>query len=442
MAKSHQEDHERVIAKHGKRFCAAPFTSMHTLPNGDVTTCCKTRIPIGNLKTNTPEEIMNSEHAQSVRKEFLEGGMPSQCKNCWDYEASNSKAANNRVFSNHAAHLAVDEAVASTDPATGSMSKHHPAWLDLLWTNKCNFACNGCTPELSDTIKRKYKSTFATIQGIPESEYHPELSDDDHTDNETIIKYVLDNADSLSMIHLNGGEPFMQEDTYLLLQELIDRDLTQQVYIWSHTNGSINKYKGKDIVDTYLRHWGDNCKITMSVDGDGARGEYIRWGWRADKWKRTYTKIHNAGIDVSIQTCWNALNALHIADHGAWLNQLPKKQLRDGAEVSGSLTVWQGHSAFDPKVFQCVPEYVERAVDTLERARASGDHPGQWALHFDGHINYIRNPLPEDRLIKCVANFHNGIAALDADRGTDFDTVFPELVDFRAKSLEWLNERR
>ena len=60
-------------------------------------------------------------------------------------------------------------------------------------------------------------------------------------DGKKKVQYVLDHADTIKDIHLNGGEPWLAEETYELLDALLKRGLHKKIFIWSHTNGSITK---------------------------------------------------------------------------------------------------------------------------------------------------------------------------------------------------------
>lgn len=424
-----KKHHYEITEKYGKNFCAAPFTSLHQLGEGVVTTCCKTRDPIGNSNTHSYEEIMNSDHAKKVRAQFLRGEKPAQCRSCWEYEDNNDWPANNRVFSNYSARTQIDDAVKDTAP-DGTLIKQHPAWLDMLWTNKCNFACLGCSPELSTTIATKYKDAFADINGIPVENYHPDINEQWSMDNIAKIDYILKHSDTITKIHLNGGEPFMQEDVYELLDAILNKGLQKQIMIWAHTNGSITKYKGIDLVEDYLKHWGNNCKITISSDHYGKRGEYIRWGYKEQKWVDSYNRFFDAGINLGVQTCYSLLNALTVEDMGEWFyNTLPKP-------LYGSLTLWTDHRAFDPRLLQLTPDLLENAIQQLENLKTNDLHPDHWQSNLQGHINYLSGMIEENRLHEKARNFIKGTDSIDKARGTDFNTTFPELTEFKKRLIQ------
>ena len=79
--------HKQITEKFGlPHFCASPWNSLHEGPQGLVSTCCKTREPIGWSGKQTFEDMYNSEHARDVRATFLRGERPAQCEACWIQE--------------------------------------------------------------------------------------------------------------------------------------------------------------------------------------------------------------------------------------------------------------------------------------------------------------------------------------------------------------------
>lgn len=432
---SDDNKHQIIVNKYGSNFCAAPFNSLHEGPDGLVSTCCKTRESIGNSKTQTFEEMYNSEHAKSVRRQFLLNQKPSQCGSCWELERNSSKPANNRRFSNVSGFNTIDDVVANTLP-DGTLTLHKPEWLDLLWTNKCNFACLGCSPELSTTIAKNYRKSYSLLNGIE----YPEIGEDNvqwKNGNSAKIDYILKHKDSIRMIHLNGGEPFLSEDIFELLDVLLKNNLQKKIKIWSHTNGSVtHSYKGVDIVNDYLVHWAGNASITMSNDGHGRRGEYVRYGYRDAKWLETYHKIKEANVDLNIQTCLNMFNALSIEDLGDWLLTNCYNSKRPDYPIYGTLTLWTNPST-NIKMFNFDPETKILALEKLKNLMVSGKHPVGWQRYLSSHYDWLAKDNNLDNFN--ANNWNQGIKSIDLDRGTDFDSTFPELKNLKNKIQSYLN---
>ena len=429
---SKHQRHQEVLKEFDlSNFCASPFNSLHEGPEGLVSTCCKTRKPIGFSHSETYEEMYNSDHAKEVRAAFLRNERHPQCGSCWIQERT-GKPSLNRIHGNAMSTLPVlRELVANTDP-DGTMHVQKPEWLDLLWTSKCNFACLGCSPELSSTINNKYKKEFAVLNGFDPNTYFKEMTNWDNKSQHK-VDYVLRHADTIRSIHLNGGEPWMQEETYELLEELLKRGLNKKIQIWSHTNGSITKsYKGVDIIEEYLVHWGELAKVTMSNDGFGSVGEYTRYGYRDKKWLETYCRVREAGIELTIQTCWNMFNAPNIDELGAWYvdNCPPLPESEPPYNVAdGSLTIWTNRTT-QPCMLNYVPELQQMSIDALKRMDKTKYYPYSWRENVQRwiewqqqHFDYYAAPDYTN-----LMHWKKGIDMLDRARGTDFCTSVPLLT--------------
>lgn len=403
---------EIITKQYGEKFCAAPFTSLHEGEHGLVSTCCKTRNPLGYTSKNSLEEIMNSDEAKRIRKLFLEKKAPDQCQACWKME-ENGKVSSNRLFANITAIDSIDEVIKNTAP-DGTLLVQKPIWVDLLWTNKCNFACLGCKPELSSTIATKYIDEFSILHG---HDYKSSASTTWNNDNSKKIEYILKHKDTIEFIHLNGGEPFLAEDIHSFLETLIEHGLHKKIVIWSHTNGSIKKYKGKDLILDYLAKWEDRCRITISNDGHGKYGEYIRYGYNDKKWLETYKKIKDSNIVVTLQFCLNIFNVFYVNEFLDWLrdNDLTK---------SVNLTMWFNQT-LNLRLLNHVPELKKEAIDNLKKTLERNDLPNNWEYSMSNHIKWLE--VSDHANDWNLSTFCKGIDAIDAKRGTNFLQTFPAL---------------
>ena len=415
MRKLTPEQKNKIVTdRYGEHFCAAPFTSLYEGPDGRVATCCKTTNALGYTSENTLEEIANSKEAQRVRKQFLAGEKPDQCRACWNQEKS-GKIASNRLHSNNLGFDTINKVVKRTNK-DGYMKSQHMTWLDLLWTNKCNFACLGCSPVFSSTIDKNFKEEFSVLH---DRDYNQEVTNW-NTSNDNKIDYVLKHADSIHTIHLNGGEPLMSEDLYEFLEALIKKGLHKKITLWSHTNGSVKKYKGKDLILDYFSQWGNKCKITLSNDGHGKYGEYIRYGYTDKKWLETYSKIKEAKVHCKIQTCVNVFNVLYLDEMNDWYLQNTSDHL--GGTPYGALTLWTDKTV-NIKLLNHIPELRKQALTVFEGLQ--NKKTPRWNKSLPLCYNWLKNDdYAKDHNLEC---FYKGVTMLDKKRGTDFLDTFPKL---------------
>lgn len=400
------------LKKYGSNFCAAPFTSLYEGQFNRISTCCATLNPIGfNNSITSFDEIVNSDEAKSIRKDFLNNRFPKQCDSCAKMEAMTGRISSVREQVNRFGEKQICQAVKNTQ-ADGTLTKQTPAWLDLLWSNRCNFACMGCNSTLSSTIAQNYNAAYEAVNGLEPGSMPSERW---QNYNNKKIDYILKHQDTIDRIHLNGGEPFMQEGVYELLDVLLKHKLHKRIKIWAHTNGSITTYKGVDIVEQYLKHWRENCSISMSHDCHGDRGEYIRFGLKQKKWLETYQRLYETGVQIDIQTCYSVFNAVVLEELYTWY--------LDNLQVKNNISInpWQDPLPFAANFLQINPDLLSKANAQLNNL--------QNQAYQGWDINMLKSFLnaPVDDLQTRAKNFIAGIEKFDELRKTDFAKTFPEL---------------
>lgn len=396
------------------KLCAAPFVSFYTGSNHKVTSCCAMYDPIGHSNTDTFENIMNSETAKRIRRSFLANEFPKECASCADFERDTGNISGVRKFSNR---LVNDTRFLDNTLPDGTLYKQMPVFLDLLFSNKCNFACMGCDPTLSSTIADNYSSAYNTV-------WDRDFNTKNWHNKSDIIDYILKYKDSIRLLHFNGGEPFMQEEVHEILDVLLKNNLQKQIKIWSHTNGSIKKYKGVDVVEDYLQYWGDNCEISLSHDLHNKKGEYVRYGLVTKKWEENYHRITDANILVNIHTSYSIFNCLHLCE----LFHYYTKHLNHKGDLS--LSYWQNPMPFSAPFAQADISILEEANEQLnyiEVLLGASDGTQNIAWNTDEIRDFLNIEWDAQQLEELKVRFKKSIQQFDTLRSTDFVETFPEL---------------
>ena len=405
-------DLTKFTEQYGSNFCPAPFE--HVIIYGDeVMTCCKTKVPIGNLKDNTLKEIYEGPIIEQVRQQFLNNEKPTQCKNCWKEENETGLPANVRV----------SVCKMSKDTWTeDSIKKPRIKFLDVVWSNKCNFACMGCTPLLSSTINKLFKEQYSKLYGKLDKDYYVDYQDWE-TNVDHIKSYIEEYGDELHYIHFQGGEPFLNNSLFDILDLMIEKQMFKTKILF-HTNGSVSKtHKGKDLIKEYLAKWGEQARVNFSLDGIGTRGEYIRYGYRQKTWERNFAKSYD-NIRTSIATRANVFNILHLEELASYCNNKNTKT----DKRFGSLGHW-GNSESNLGLIKIHDPTRIKAIDSLKRILQTGDAPKPWLRKIPDYISWLEN----DNMPKkwAVYKWASSLSDFDQARGTDFDQTFPELVEFK-----------
>lgn len=353
--------------------CIIPWISLWPKPNGEVYPCCAvdiTKINLGHLSQVTLEEAFKSPAMNRLRKMFREGKLDETiCTKCIDREAaqgSSMRTMVNEMF----AHVA--EELSEQTHEDGSVDFFDFRFVDFVWSNKCNFRCVHCNPSVSSAI-----GSDPDFKQFYFHQDHPtEFSLVDI--NETIMEQFLASIDKVEIIHFNGGEPFMIEEHFEILDHLIRIGRTD-VGLWFHTNGSMLQYKGRKIMD-YLKQF-SRVKISMSHDGHGPRGEFNRYGYSDKKFLRILEVFRKAGIRADASVCVHALNVGYLPEMLEWYDQ---HNLICGMNV-----------VTDPK-------HISFLIHDIDTRRVIAQRLEDWAqnnpqhYHFDKLIN-IAAKLREDR---------------------------------------------
>ena len=128
------------------KFCPAPWLSFYVDPSGNIENCCVSRNKLGNLEQGSDlKQVLFYGKNQDIQKAMLSGEELEGCAWCY----GKSHTLQNRFF---------DLFPNRQDPLY-KQGKFELRYLDLRWSNVCNYACIYCSPELSSTWAKDRKST-------------------------------------------------------------------------------------------------------------------------------------------------------------------------------------------------------------------------------------------------------------------------------------------
>lgn len=202
-------------------FCVVPFTNIILEPNGKIGVCRQkgNDYIIGDLNLNTLDEIWNNDHIQAWRLEHLQNN-PSICRNEIDNNKCNLCPQNNKLLD--FAHLNSIQA--------GPFLK-----LTANFNGHCNLKCKMC-----DVWKLPNGFYNNTNFWIPAKD--------------RIFPYLKE-VDMLS------GEPFIQKDTYRLIDEISKVSPDCEWTITTNAHFKLNEYIIKQIDRIKFKN------LIVSVDG-------------------------------------------------------------------------------------------------------------------------------------------------------------------------------
>ena len=250
------------------------------------------------------DDLWNGDEIVEVRAAMARGEKPSSCGACWKREASGSvsrRTLMNPTYRNMGGALAV-EALAEQGAANGYRLERRPDWFTLELGNICNLKCRSCNGVSSSRIAADRIHTAwngAAADASAGGGWFKDIG--------KMADMIADGARENAMLSLIGGEPFLINHTWRLLEELIAREVAPRIYVGLVTNGMQRSDKLEALAPHFRRF-----SVSVSVDAHGKLNEYLRHG---SVWP---TLVENLGwlrglpIDVSIAPTLQNGNALDI----------------------------------------------------------------------------------------------------------------------------------
>jgi MoaA/NifB/PqqE/SkfB family radical SAM enzyme len=293
-------------------FCLQPWIGIHAWPDGSVFPCCMydTSKPLGNINDENIQDLVNNKNYITLRQQLVNGEKPQGCNRCYSLESSGVETL--RITTNSRYPDKQNEIISSKDT-----SMQEVKYLDIRFSNICNFKCRTCGPELSS----KWGQEIPFITG----EKDPGVIQIPRSKFWEYYEQALETADEIVFA---GGEALMQEEHYAALQKLIQLEKFD-VTLFYTTNLSTLKYKDVDLFEIWSKF--SNVKIYASLDASGDRAEYIRNGtiWKNIVSNRKKLK-QLSGVQFYITPTISIFNVWHFPDfYKDWVEQ----ELLDPANI-------------------------------------------------------------------------------------------------------------
>jgi MoaA/NifB/PqqE/SkfB family radical SAM enzyme len=140
-------------------------------------------------------------------------------------------------------------------------------------------------------------------------------------ENPTFWSEIDQVVDQIQYIEFTGGEPFMIQEHFDMLQGLVDRGIAGNIEIHYNTNGT----QYPEDADAIWKHF-KLVEIAFSIDDVGERFEYQRTNavWsevcRNLGWFRTLRE-HYSNIRLQVCATVNVFNVLYLEELAQWIDK-------------------------------------------------------------------------------------------------------------------------
>jgi pyruvate-formate lyase-activating enzyme len=388
-------------------FCVLPWISIEASPIGTVRPCCLADDELTDdqgqkfdLATADFKQIQDSASMQQLRQQFLAGQKPQTCRKCWNEERAGRTSKRMHTLDRLKHMLPDQEWTADAKPLM---------FLDLKLGNICNLKCRICgswsssqfaAEEIKWTDRNQQKESFA-YQMLRAGAWPQE--------NKNFWDQIDQHLSNIRYIEFTGGEPFMIQEHFDMLQGIVDRGIAHQVEIHYNTNGTHYPESAAEI----WRHF-KTVEIALSIDDVAERFEYQRTNavW-TDVLKNLvrFRQLRSELPNIQLQCCTtvNVFNVRYLKHVASWIE----------------------HQNFDFVYWNIMHDAWYFSIATL---------PDTAKLAITAYLNNCNPPAQFQEEFAKIRDFMNRgastdgfmlrmkIADLDRKRNQDFAQVSPEMA--------------
>ena len=289
--------------------CMLPWTSMEVTPMGTYRPCCLYADSIPDISVadgHSIEDAQKSKYMQDLRAEFLRGEKPAGCSQCWQEEISP-----NRISKRKSTFVTLRNIKISYDEDNVS-----PRFLDIKLGNICNLKCRICGSWSSS----KWAQEEIDIAGGNNPVARDQLTRGQWPRTNKNWWAALDDAlEHIEYLEITGGEPFLINEHFDLLQVLVDRGYSHKISIHYNTNGTVWPARGPALWSQFKK-----VEIAFSIDDTGERFEYQRYGsnWaKTEQIVKAAVEFKHANKNIALQVCttFNTQNAYYWPETEDWI---------------------------------------------------------------------------------------------------------------------------
>jgi MoaA/NifB/PqqE/SkfB family radical SAM enzyme len=376
-------------------------------PIGTVRPCCLADDEIVDNDGNKFEllsanfsDIQNSNHMTALRQQFLDGKQPQTCRKCWNEERAGRTSKRMHTL-DRMKHMNI-----SSEWTTDAKPL---MFLDLKLGNICNLKCRICgswsssqfaTEEINQLPREEQKQSFP-YQMLRAGAWPKE--------NESFWQQIDSCLNDIRYIEFTGGEPFMIEQHFTMLQGIVDRGIAHQVEIHYNTNGTQYPEQAIEI----WRHF-KTVEIAFSIDDLGDRFEYQRSNAvfaEVEQNLDRFRLLREQYTNIRLQCCStvNVFNVRYIDQLANWI-----------ADQGFDFVYWNMmHDAWYFSIATLPESAKTEIILHLENAAV----PAQWREEFDRICDFMRRGASTDGFMLRMK-----VRDLDRKRGQNLAVVEPEFA--------------
>ena len=422
-------------------FCVAKWkqVTIH-LATGQTHSChhpAPHKIPLKEIAVDV-SALHNTSFKKVQRLSMIDGHRPTECDYCWRVEDTSDEVFSDRVMKSKDTWAVNHINSIVADP----LGNHDPSYLEISFSNTCNFKCSYCNPESSSKWVEEIKkhgayptsTRFNNLEWLESQGKLPLSESDDNPYVDAFWQWWPSIYNSLEILRITGGEPLLTKNTFKVLDYIIDNpkphlelninsNLCVPDKIFDQFINKIKFIQGNKLVKSF--------KLYTSVEAYDKQAEYIRFGLDYKSWRSNCDRVLKEIPDskLTVMSTYNALSVTSYLDFLKDWNSLRNDHNRRNLSLDISYLRWPHHQ----NIFVLDQSFIKYLDNQLAYMK-SEDFFEHEIHRFERIYMIFKDHIKKDQYVEQnQKDFAAFVEEHDKRRGTNFQNTFPEMNDFLQK---------
>ncbi len=373
-------------------FCILPFIHLSTRTNGAMQLCCHANSgsaedyrSIGHNRKDTgefvyvdkdqPSKYWNTEYYKNIRKKFMQGKAPIECRACFKEEASGYRSKRQWENDEWSERISFDDVLERVEP--DGTAPFDIKYADMKLGNKCDLACLMCNPgDSSKWIPDYNKLMKSDIDQETKNilEWRKEEGRLNWYRHDSVFwKDIQSKLDTMESFYIIGGEPTINSEFESFLEMCVKSGHSGRINLRFNTNGLTTTERHLELYKRFK-----NVLIHLSIDGIGSYHDLIRYpsNWQEMEKKLDWWDSTSDNVEVTIDTTASILNIMHIPDIVKWKLEKNYKKISKYPTNKGLIGIHFLHS----------PEFLNVTVLPKELKELATEKYNELFNHLDKDV--------------------------------------------------------
>lgn len=403
-------------------------------------------IELEEIKEN-PSALHNTLHKKKERALMLVGEKPTGCQYCWNVEGLGNDYISDRMIRNANIYTPERLQEIQTNPWDHNLN---PEYIELAFSNECNFKCGYCHPMSSTSFQTEIKmfGPYETVQNHRlDIEWFKPYQEEDNPYIQAWWRWWPEMSKTLNILRITGGEPLLHRSTWRLLDSIsnepkphLELNLNSNLGVQSKWVEKLSDSVSELITNNKIKKF----KLFSSMDTWGPRAEYIRTGLKLDLWEKNLDIYINKTQSPILFMC--TFNILSVTSFTNFLEKilewrkkysfLNKKYNTNRRMIRFDTPYLKEPLQYDMHLLpkeQFLPEF-DKILNFIKENTDENDYTKFTEIEYETFRRvrdyYAKVHYPEERLIEGRKDFYNWFTEYDRRRNVNFLETFPEMTDF------------